>query len=249
MTVKKLARGLKLAAAATLALSAAACVQPPTPKDYSDFRAESPRSILIVPAINNSPTVEAADYFVSTVAPPFAERGYYVFPSYMVKRLLEDNGLGDPGVVHSADARRIQTLFGCDAALFILIDDWQSEYVVLATSTKVSFNYELRSCKTNEVLWQDKQAFTYTPQTNSTGNIFADLIAMAIVAAIEKAAPNYIPLAQQANLTAASAAGQGLPAGPYRPESYLQDSGLFPSNAGVPEVEPPTTPAPEAVTE
>jgi hypothetical protein len=223
--------GSKLRRVAALALLplVAACVQPPTPKDYTPFRAEGPRSILVVPAINNSQTVEAADYFVSTIAPPFAERGYYVFPSFMVKRVMEENGLSDPGLVHNADARRISNLFGCDAVLFVIIENWESEYAVLATATKVGFTYELRSCKTNAVLWQDKRTVVYSPQPNSSGNIFADLIVMAIVAAVEKAAPNYIPLAKQANLLASTTAGQGLPAGPYLVDQYQKDGTTFPS--------------------
>jgi len=101
--------------------------------------------------------------------------------------------------------------------------------LLLATATKVGFTYELRSCKTNAVLWQDKRTVVYSPQPNSSGNIFADLIVMAIVAAVEKAAPNYIPLAKQANLLASTTAGQGLPAGPYLADQYQKDGTTFPS--------------------
>jgi hypothetical protein len=60
------------------------CVNAPKKADYTQFRTESPRSILVVPVINKSVDVNAPDYFLSTIAQPLAERGYYVFPLNMV---------------------------------------------------------------------------------------------------------------------------------------------------------------------
>ena len=207
----------------------AACVSAPTPKNYAAFYGESPRSILVVPALNNTVSVTAADFFVSTVSRPFAERGYYVYPAYMVKRVLEDQGLSDAGLVHSADASRFGPLFGCDAVLFVEIERWESQYVVISTSTNVQFNYVLKSCKTGVELWRDTQSLSYSPQASNSGNPLADLLAQAIISAIEKGAPNYIPLTQQANLLASSTPGQGLPAGPYLPAVHGQDRTQYPA--------------------
>jgi hypothetical protein len=146
----------------------------------------------------------------------------------MIRRLLEENGLADPGLVHGADPTRLGTLFGCNAVLLISIDKWESQYILIRTDTTVEFSYALKSCKTGALLWEHKQGMTYSPQaSNSSGNPLADLVAQAIIAAIEKADPNYIPLAQQANLLAATVAGQGLPAGPYLP-AYKTDLAEFP---------------------
>ncbi len=212
-----------------LAASLSACVTPGKPKDYTAFRAESPRSILVVPTLNNTLNVEAPEFFLSTISRPFGERGYYIFPAHMVKRLLEDDGLSDAGLVHSVDARRLQKIFGCDSVLFVTIQQWDSKYVVLATQTTVSFDYALKSCKTGEILWSDAQKMVYSPQgNNSSGNPLADLIAQAVIAAMEKAAPNYMPLTIQANTAAAGTPGIGLPAGPYLPAQNLKDQKLFP---------------------
>jgi len=185
--------------------------------DYSTFNAEAPHSILVVPALNNTGNVQAADWFLSTVSQPFADRGYYVFPANMVRGVLNDSGLSDAGLVHSTDARRLQPLFGCDAVLFIAINKWDSKYMVISTTTEVEFSYELRSCKTNAVLWRNTQAITYSPSQSGAANPLAALIADAVIAAIEKGHPNYMPLARQANLAAAATPGHGLPAGPYLP--------------------------------
>ena len=201
-----------------LCLMATACATTPPPSyDYTALRAESPRSILVVPALNNTTNVTAPDWFLSTISQPISNRGYYVFPANMVRGVLNDSGLADAGLVHHADARRLQPLFGCDAVLFIDIDKWDAKYAVLTTTVEVQLNYEMKSCKTNAVLWKNTQSLTYQPQRSSSGNPLAALIADAIVAAIEKGHPNYMPLARQANLAAAANPGQGLPNGPYLP--------------------------------
>lgn len=214
--------------AAGVAMASSACVTAPASKSYAALRAEAPRSVLVVPALNSTVNVDAADYFVSTISRPVAERGYYVFPAHMVKRVLDDEGLSDAGLVHQADASRFQPLFGCDTVMFVEIKKWESQYIVISTSTNVEFEYTLKSCRTGATLWSNTQAMSYSPQGGSSGNPLADLVAQAIVAAIEKAKPNYIPLTQQANLLATHVYGQGLPAGPYLPGSYSKDQKQFP---------------------
>jgi len=206
---------LTLSACIALSLLLAGCASAPSSYDYSTFEAEAPHSILVVPALNNTTNVTAPDWFLSTISQPFSNRGYYVFPANMVRGMLNDSGLSDAGLVHSVDARRLQTLFGCDSVLFININKWDAKYLVISTTTEVQFNYEMRSCKTNAVLWKNSQSIKYSPQGASGGNPIADLIADAVVAAIQKGAPNYMPLARQANLAAAATPGLGLPPGPY----------------------------------
>jgi hypothetical protein len=216
-----------LSMAAVLLL--AGCAAKPLLKDYTAFRAQAPRSILVVPVLNNTTSLTAQDYFLSTISAPFAERGYYVFPAHMVKSLLEKEGLSDAGLVHKANAARFGQLFGCDAVLLIDINKWDSKYVLLSTTTEVSFSYRLASCKDGATLWEDKRELAYSPQAAAGANPLAALIADAIMAALEKAEPNYMPLASQANYLAAGFKGQGLPAGPYRPDQYLKDSSDYPS--------------------
>ena len=208
--------------------SLAACATAPSPKNYTQFRTESPRSILVVPTLNNTVSVTAPEFFLSTISRPFAERGYYVFPAHMVQQLLNADGLSDAGLVHAADPRRLGSLFGCDAVLFVAIQQWDSKYAVIATTTTVKFDYTLKSCKTGATIWEDTQSMAYSPQGNSSGNPIADLIAAAIISAIEKGAPNYMPLTIQANTLAAGAPGRGLPAGPYLPAAYGKDLAVFP---------------------
>ena len=209
-----------------LLLMASCATVPLQIKDYSQFRNEDPQSILIIPVVNRSADVDAPDYFLSTATLPIAEKGYYVFPVNLVKRLLEDDGLSDADLVHSADPTRLGELFGTDTILYISIERWDAQYAVLSTTVTVEFKYMIKSGKTGEVLWENSEMMTYTPQTQSSGNLLADLIAMIVTAAITKAAPNYIPLAKQANELAVTKPHRGLPAGPYD-DKYKKDMKQF----------------------
>src|SRR5882724_4043656 len=194
-------------------LMLAACAGAPQRYDYAHFRTEAPRSILVVPVTNKSVDVNAPDYFLATIATPLAERGYYVFPVNMVKSVMSDDGLSDANMVHSGDPRRLGELFGADAVMYISIEHWDAKYVVLSTKVTVELDYVLKSAHSGEVLWSNHQLVVYQPQASGGG--LAGLVANAITAAIAKAAPNYMPLAHQANNGAINVKGTGLPAGPY----------------------------------
>ena len=185
------------------------------PKDYTDFNAANIRSILIVPVVNNSVDVTAPDYFLSTVSVPVAEHGYYVFPVNLAKRILEDDGLSDANLVHSASAIKLCQLFGADAVLYISIERWDAKYMLLTTVVTVELTYSLKSGVSGDVIWEEKRTQTYTPQNSSGGHPIAMLINMAINAAVAKAIPNYMPLAKQANAIAFLYPGPGFPYGPY----------------------------------
>ena len=207
------------------ALGLAGCVAAPTHKsDFTQLRTENPRSILVVPAINSSIAVNAPDYFLATITMPLAERGYYVFPVNMVKSILADDGLSDANMVHAADPHRLGDLFGADAVMYVSIDHWDAKYVVISTSVNVELTYVLRSTHTGTQLWKNHQTVTYTPQSGGGG--LGGLIADAVAAAVTKAAPNYLPLAVQANNQAINAKGTGLPAGPYH-SLYGKDAADF----------------------
>jgi hypothetical protein len=136
--------------ATALVALAAGCATAPR-KDYAKLYAAQPRSILVVPVVNKSVNVDAPDYFLSTVPIPVAERGYYVFPVNLVKRVLEDDGLADAGLVHGADATRLAAMFGADSVLYIAIERWDAKYVVVATQVTVEFSYVLKDGRTGDV--------------------------------------------------------------------------------------------------
>lgn len=215
-----------MAFALVLAVLSGCATHQPIHKDYSAFRSADPRSVLVVPVISRSVDVDAPDYFLSTITQPIAERGYYVFPVNLIKRVMEDDGMGDANLVHGSDTRRLAELFGADAVMYVVIERWDSQYAVFSTTTTVEMRYTMKSGKTGDELWTHTEKMAYDPAAQQSQGGLPGLIAKAVVAALEKAKPNYIPLARTVNGVSVVRAGQGLPAGPYDAQ-YRADQQQF----------------------
>lgn len=197
---------------AALALLAG-CVTQPAKKDMSAFVAAAPRSILIVPTVNRSLDVDAPNYVLATLPVPVAEKGYYVFPVNTSKFVLEQEGYYEGERIHAMPPETLAQLFGADAVLYVTIQRWDAQYLVLSAQVTVEFDYRMVGRDGTE-LWSHKQRIVYAPQNNSSGGV-AGLIAAAISAAITRAAPNYMPLTRQANNYTFNGP-QAFPDGPYK---------------------------------
>lgn len=196
------------------------CAIQPEKNDLAAFYAHQPRSILVVPVVNDTTEISASPVFVSTITKPLAERGYYVFPVYLSDLVLRDFGLAEAGHIHLLPTQRLYELFGADSALFITIKDWSSKYIVLASTVTVEMDYELKDTRTGTLLWQSTQKVVH-----SSGGAGGGLIGMAVAAAVNAMATDYLPLARRAN-DQAFVAPKGLPAGPYNLE-YGKDRDKF----------------------
>ncbi|MBT5767637.1 MAG: DUF799 family lipoprotein [Kordiimonadaceae bacterium] len=220
---------LKLTMLVVTAAMLSACVSTPNSKDFTTFIAADPHSILIVPVINHSAEVEAADLFLTTLPVPLSEKGYYVFPTNMVKKVMEEDGLGDPMLVHTADTTRLAELFGADSVLYVEILEWTNRYSVVAAGVEVHFIYTIKDGRDGKLLWQDEQKLYVDRSGGGSGNVFADMIVTAIVAASDSLSSDYTYVANGANAAAIYTPGQGIPAGPYS-ALYQGDKNDFPAN-------------------
>ncbi len=195
------------------------CVSSPPKPDYSQFFENHPRSIVVVPAFNNTTAVDAPVVFDTTVTRPFAERGYYVFPVFLTRDVLIDMGLSDEGVLSEVTPQRFKEVFGADAVLHVTIKEWVTTYVILNSSVRVTIHYKLVDTSSGAVLWeQTRTAINQGSAGGGGGGLIGALVAAAVNAAITASAVDYRPLAIQANTMAVNPKGVGLPAGPYHPE-------------------------------
>jgi len=196
------------------------CAMQPEKNNLASFHAHKPRSILVVPVLNESPEISASSVFISTITKPLAERGYYVFPVFLTDLILRDFGLAEAGHIHQLAPQRLHELFGADAALFVIIKDWSSKYIVLHSTVVVETVYRLIDTKTGIQLWESKQRVSH-----ESGGWGSGFIGMAIDAAVNAMFTDYLPLARRAN-NQAFAPPKGLPAGPYHPD-FGADLGKF----------------------
>jgi len=194
------------------------CVQQPVKQDMSAFTAAAPRSILVVPTINKSLDVDAPNYLLSTLPVPLAEKGYYVFPVNTTKYVLEQEGMYEADRIHNEPTESLAKLFGADAVLYVQINRWDAQYLLIAATVTVDFDYRLDS-KDGTESWKEHKTMQYSPQNNNnSGSALAALIGAVISAAMTRIAPNYLPLTRQANQQVFVLGPNALPDGPYRPK-------------------------------
>lgn len=186
----------------------------PVKKDLSAFNTAAPKSILVVPAINKTLDVDAPNYLLSTLTVPLAEKGFYVFPVNTAKFVLEQEGYYEGEQVHRQSPESLAKLFGADAVLYVTINRWDAQYAILAATVTVEFDYRMVARDGTEI-WQANQRMQYSPQNSSAGSPLAMLITAAINAAVARAAPNYLPLTQQANQMVFVLGPNAIPNGPY----------------------------------
>ena len=189
-----------------------------TKKSYTAYFAHEPRSILIVPALNETSAVDAEPVYMTTVSRPLAERGFYVFPVYLTELLLRDLGLPEAGLVHELPLDRFREHFGADAVLFVTIKDWSNKYVVFQSSTIVTVSFVLKDTRSGTVMWESMQSAARN-SGGGGGSLLGMLITAAVTYAVNQMTDiDYRPLAQRANTQAFVMPGAGLPAGPYHPD-------------------------------
>lgn len=191
------------------------CVTQPTKKDMSAFQAAAPRSILVVPTINKSLDVDAPNYVLAALPVPIAEKGYYVFPVNTTKYVLEQEGYYEGERIHEQATPTLAKLFDADAVLYVSINRWDAKFALLTTVVTVEFDYRLVS-KDGTELWKENKRLQYQPQNNNAGHPLASLIVAVVNAAVTRAAPNYMPLTQQANQQVFILGPNAIPDGPYR---------------------------------
>ena len=181
---------------------------------------EQPRSILILPPINESTDAEAKEFYMTTVETPFALMGYYVFPTEMVSEILKQEGIHDASTLSSMPLDKFNEYFGADSVLFITIHKWDTSYAVVASSLRVSISAKLISTKSNQVLWQNQQTVTVDLGGGSASSL-EGLLINAVLTAVSTAAADYVTYARQVN----GKLIMTLPAGPYSP-AYMQDESM-----------------------
>lgn len=176
------------------------------PGMYEDGR---PLAILVLPAINQSTAADAGYFLDVTVAQPFSNHGYYILPMPITAEIFQREGIIDGEQLMGIPGSVFREGFGADAVLFITIEQWETNYVVIAGNVTVSLSYVLKSAHDESILWSYKDTVVINTSGQS-GFILADIISTAISTAMT----DYVPVAIQVH----QAALKAMPYGQYHPE-------------------------------
>jgi len=155
------------------------CATAPS-KDYSAYRAANPKSILVLPPLNESPEVQATASVLSHATRPLAENGYYVVPVTLMTETFRQNGLEMAGDIHQVPPSKLHQIFAADSALYITVTDYGVSYKVIKSEAVVTAKARLIDLRTGTELWQGQATASNQEGSNSSGGLAAMLISALV---------------------------------------------------------------------
>ena len=192
------------------------------PYDYSNFRAHPPRSIVVLPPINESTDVRGTYGYLSTATRPIAEKGFYVFPVAEVDEMMKENGLPTAGEMQQVSPAKLREIIGADAVLYITLKQYGTKYELISSTTYVTANAKLVDTASGVTIWDGKVDVAQNSGASSSGNPIADLVADLVVAAVNQviasSADHAHDVSHLANAQLFMDKDKGLLSGPYVPQ-------------------------------
>lgn len=181
---------------------------------YPGMYEEKPLTLLVMPPINNTASVDAKELLYTSISRPLAEAGYYVIPPTLAMAVLRQESAYDAELFLDRPLRQFYDFFGADAVVFSVIDSWAKQGVGISTKIR----YFIKSTKTDQVLF-DRTCDLYLDLAVHSGNngwlgALVDLAASALSTALT----DHIEAARKANYYIF----QDLPVGRYD-NLYLKD--------------------------
>ena len=194
------------------------CAAPKT-IDYAAFKQSRPKSILVLPPINESPEVQASYSLVSQVTYPLAEAGYYVLPIALVGETFRQNGLTTANDIQAVAPAKLQQIFGADAGLYITITEYGTQYMLISSDTAVTATAKLVDLKTGTTLWTGVARASSEEGNSNAGGIVGMLITAAVKQVINSSTDAAHPIAGVASARLLSAGQRtGILYGPRSPK-------------------------------
>ena len=203
----------KLLLISLMSLLLSACASKQAPYDYTNLQASKPKSILVLPVVNNSVEVNGGNIFLSTITKPIAEKGYYVFPVAVVDNILKESGIQTASDAHNIPLDKLYDVFGADAVLYATVNDWGARYQIISSVSVVDVDLKLIDGQTGRLLWEG-HANMQRDNNADTGNILLNAIIGQVMSDVFD--DGTYDLSRQATIIAL-AGDRGLLAGPYKP--------------------------------
>ncbi len=157
-------------------LLVAGCATTKEPYDYTNLIESKPRSIVVIPPLNNSIEVNASYTFLSTINAPLAEKGYYVFPVAVIDHFLKENGLPTPAEMNSVPLEKIRENIGADAVLYVSIENWGQKYQVINSKAIVDSKVRLVDTVSGKLLWETNIRAQRSSSDNNNNGLLGALV-------------------------------------------------------------------------
>ena len=188
---------------------------------YPKMYKKPPMSILILPPENKSTSVDAQEFYQTTISEPLTLTGYYAYPMEVVVDILKTEGMYQTVNFRKVNHAQFKKYFGADAVLHVTILKWNKVYYVIGGHVVVSVDMSLVSTETGETIWQYNGTLKIDTSSSGGGGGIAGLVVNAVATAVQTAATDYVPIARKANFQALTA----IPYGKYH-KKHLKDGNL-----------------------
>lgn len=144
---------------------------------------ENVTSVLILPAQNRTSSADANKFSTDFILPILAESGYYVYSPILVDEYLKS--ITNSKSFRDIPLEKLREIFNPDAILYTDINGWSTSRKFLRSSVFVLIEYQLRSAKTDKLLWARRAlANSRTDSHLNVGSIFGILFSTALSAII-----------------------------------------------------------------
>jgi len=172
----------------------AGCVAPGP--DYTAFREHRPTTILVLPPVNETMDMKATPAVLAAAIRPLSEAGYYVIPVTNMMAVFYENGLREPEEIQAVPPAKLVEFFGADAALYISIQKYGTNYKIIDSVVEITAEAELIDLRTGTPLWENrvKQAISST----AGSGLVASLIGAVVNQIAGTVADQAWPASQQA---------------------------------------------------
>ncbi|MDR7093913.1 DUF799 domain-containing protein [Hydrogenophaga laconesensis] len=190
----------------------------PKAYDYTAFKQARPRSILVLPPVNESVDIKATHSLLSQSSRPLAEAGYYVLPVALVEETFRQNGLTQADDIHAVELKKLNDIFGADAVLYLNVKRYGSTYYVLGSATVVEAQARLVDTRTGTLLWDGKaSASSEEGKSNNNGlvGMLITAVVQQVISSVTDQSHEIAGIASQRLLSVQS--GKGLLPGPRHP--------------------------------
>ncbi|MDP4299769.1 DUF799 domain-containing protein [Leptothrix discophora] len=180
MNPRRPVRCARLALVLGTAALLGACAAP-KPYDYSAYKSARPKSILVLPPLNDTSDVNATASVLAQTTRPLAESGYYVIPVTLMAEAFRQNGLSTAGDIHQVEPAKLREVFGADAALYIRVTKYGATYTLLDSAAVVSAEARLVDLQTGAVLWNGAASASSAEQNQrQNGGLLVALVTAVV---------------------------------------------------------------------
>lgn len=178
----------KLLSVLSIVALLSACAQPVKRPDYTAFKKSQPRSILVLPPVNETSDVAATYGMLSQMTLPLAEAGYYVVPVAVMDETFKQNGLTNAAEIQGTSPAKLREIFGADAALYSKVTQYGSVYQIIDSTTVVAASAKLVDLKSGDVLWQGNGRATGKEMGNNVNVGAFGIVGVLVQAAVKQVA-------------------------------------------------------------